>query len=218
MAAMPWTLIAPLAVAAALTAPDPGAIQGSALGVRVYDTVGMRGVDIQLAAQTADGLLGRVGVRVDWTVCSVNPVERSDDKCAAPPGAWELIVRLANGSTVSPSALGFAYTPGIVATALIDRIQQTSRRTARQMPALLGAVITHELVHLLLGAASHSPQGVMLPAWADRDIQEGRIFLIKLTADERRALEDGLRERLLLRLNSLPHECAGARCGESLIR
>jgi hypothetical protein len=176
---------------------DPESVRFSALAVRVYDVVGLRAVDILRAQQTVDRLLGRVGVRVDWTVCSVNQAERPDEACAAPTGAEELIVRLTNGSAaVSAAALGFAYTPGIVATALVDRIDETARRTLRPMPSLLGAVITHELVHLLLGAMSHSTSGVMLPSWTDRAIQAGQIFLIELTADERRALRHSLRERL----------------------
>jgi hypothetical protein len=212
MPAMPLTLltaIAFLAVSAGVSAAaiplDPDAVRYSALGVRVYDVVGLRAVDILLAQQTVDRLLGRVGVRVDWTVCSVTQVERPDDACAAPTGAEELIVRLTNGSAaVSAAALGFAYTPGIVATALIDRIDDTARRTLRPMSSLLGAVITHELVHLLLGPASHSPLGVMLPAWTDRAIQAGQIFLIQLSADERRALHNSLRQRLRGPLISLP--------------
>jgi len=47
-------------------------------------------------------------------------------------------------------------------------------RAATTVPTgeLLGCVIAHELGHLLLGTASHSPAGLMSGVWQDAELQQ----------------------------------------------
>ena len=146
------------------------------------------------AQKISSDLLRSVGIHLGWRVCRGGRVNGpDDDDCSDPPGARELVMRLASGSAPPPAVLGFAYAPGIVATALVDRIQAAAQRVLRPMARVLGAVMAHELVHLLVGSGGHAAQGVMRGEWTEQDIRLGRIWKISLTADERRAIAAGIR-------------------------
>jgi hypothetical protein len=187
MAGMPLALLLTLTLVAAN--------ETDAVVVRVYDAAGTPASESRQALQVASGLLGSVGVHVEWKVCGAAVVDGRDE-CADPPDARELIVRLARASAALPAVLGFASPPGIMATALLTPIRQTARRTTQPMAFLLGAVIAHELVHLLLGPESHTARGLMCAVWTDQALKLGWIWQISLTADQQRAIAVSVRERL----------------------
>jgi hypothetical protein len=67
-------------------------------------------------------------------------------------------------------------------------------RSATAVPTgeLLGCVIAHELGHLLLGTASHSPTGLMSAVWQDPELQQAVRHKLLFTGDE----EERMRFRL----------------------
>ena len=73
-----------------------------------------------------------------------------------------------------------------------NRIAHVSDRNQLDSAALLGAVIAHELGHLLLPAGSHSTRGLMRAGWNRSDV---------LTADGLRfTAEQGVRIRARLEI------------------
>jgi hypothetical protein len=59
-------------------------------------------------------------------------------------------------------------------------------RAATTVPAgeLLGCVVAHELGHLLLGTASHSPTGLMSAVWQDPELRQAMRGNLFFTGDE----------------------------------
>jgi hypothetical protein len=172
--------------------PQISAPERDVITVRVYDAAGLSAAERREAQQVGGQLLAAVGIHVEWTACGVANAESDANACSDPPADHELIVRLVRGPSASPSVLGFAYVPGVVATALVDEIQETARRNKQLTTYLLGAVMAHELTHLILGSHGHTHRGLMRAAWSDQDIRLGRIWKINLTGEERRALAAGL--------------------------
>jgi hypothetical protein len=168
-----------------------------AVAVRVYSSG--QAID-QTRSRDAERIAARIlrqgGVAVEWLAC-----DRRDAKadrqhpCDVPPAPGDVIVRLAKSTTRSPAgALGFSYVPGIVATALVDRIQDTALRTGVPSATLLGAVIAHEIAHLLTGS-QHARDGLMRAVWSDRDIQRRAPSLFRIDRAQRTELRAALDRR-----------------------
>jgi hypothetical protein len=113
------------------------------------------------------------------------------------------MVRLATSTPQSPaSALGFSYVPGIVATALVDRIEDTAVRTKVPVAMLLGAVLAHEIAHLLTGS-HHADRGLMRAVWTDREIQLRAPMLFRIDGAQRAELRTALEQRSAVRSGPL---------------
>lgn len=163
--------------------------QGAVI-VRLYQTAHASAPERLHAQAVADQVLASAGVTVDWRFCGgPRGAGAEGDRCGGPPEPAELIVRLDKGRrAVAPEILGFAYVPGVVATVLVDRISETARRSGVASHRLLGAVLAHELTHLLAGVERHSGEGLMRAVWTDRDIQDGLGSAFDLTAHQRQAI------------------------------
>jgi hypothetical protein len=55
---------------------------------------------------------------------------------------------------------------------------------------ILGAVIAHEVGHLILGANAHSSSGVMCDSWSQMEFRMIKLHLLSFTADQSRTLRD----------------------------
>jgi hypothetical protein len=155
---------------AAVCPQPPG--QSPTLVVRLYDAARVPSPFRREARNEAARILRKAGLQVTWTVCGRQrtPAGKSDP-CAPPPGANDVIVRLVrNGRMGQESVLGYSYVPGVVATAVVDRIEATSRRNGVPIGTLLGAVVAHEIAHLVFGPA-HAASGLMRPVWTDGEIR-----------------------------------------------
>ena len=100
----------------------------------------------------------------------------------------------ADGVNAPPDVVGMGFTNqesgGGLVYVFYDRIAQVSEGNQLDSAALLGAVIAHELGHLLLPSGSHSTRGLMRAGWNRSDI---------LTADGLRfTAEQGVRIRARL--------------------
>jgi hypothetical protein len=146
--------------------PKPAAEWPLAVDARLYVAVPGASADTREAQAAATRILATAGVALRWTVC--NRADAAlDTPCEMPLGDRELVVRVARSTPGDGrQVLGFAYVPGVVATAFVDRVAETAERTHLRTGTLLGGVIAHEIAHLLFGA-SHTREGLMRPAWND---------------------------------------------------
>jgi hypothetical protein len=97
--------------------------------------------------------------------------ERVPDGCIEPPDAGQLILRLARGRrSIAPQVLGYAFVPGVVGTALVDRTREAARRARMPAGVVLGGVVAHEISHLLFGSA-HARHGLMQAVWTGRGMR-----------------------------------------------
>lgn len=159
----------------------------------MYDVAGA-GPDVRAQAmRTAASIVDQAGVPVRWMDCSLGG---ADHPCRSVPGARELVVRIMpvpeTGARRSRDALsirglrgvtdqqlGFAAVgdgsrAGILATVYFENVQLVARNSGVLMSRLLGRAIAHEVGHLLLPAAGHSPSGLMRAPWVYQELTENR--------------------------------------------
>jgi hypothetical protein len=169
--------------------PKLPASESNAVVVRVYDNSRLRPTVGNDAREVASGILETAGLRVVWAECGgrANP-HAVADPCGQTLPSGDLIVRLqTSGRLIAGDVLGFSYVPGVVATALTDRVEEAARRARVPVSRLLGAVIAHEIGHLFLGS-SHTGHGLMQGVWRDRDIRSAGRALFTVGRMERPAL------------------------------
>ena len=77
----------------------------------------------------------------------------------------------ANRTESRKTVFGRASRPIRRAYIFYDRILDHARLTGSNVARLLGAVIAHEVGHLLLPAFSHSPTGIMRAHWGGRIVR-----------------------------------------------
>jgi hypothetical protein len=171
--------------------------------VRVYEAAEPVDIDRRRALDHASGILRAAGLRIVWRPCTagvdrdVRPGRPDAPKAAAcsnPPEAGELILRIARASHgVQGDVMGFSYVPGIVATALADRVADAARRTGVRAELLLGGTIAHEIGHLLLGQTQHPASGLMRSTWSDEELRRSGPSMFRLSRDEARQIVNRLR-------------------------
>jgi hypothetical protein len=177
-------LIGAVAILAAGTWPL-GARTGKLPGpvITVCTNPGAELATFYRAQGTASRLLKEADVRIKW--------QNNAGACAgADPG---IIVDLsfATPEDLHPGAL--AYALPFERTRIVvfyDRIHDAVEPS--WMPALLGHVLAHEIVHILQGVDRHASSGIMKPRWNARDYKDMQLGLLTFTADDIALIHRGL--------------------------
>ncbi len=126
------------------------------------------------AEAEADRIFATAGIRIRWLGCDVKL--GSENPCRRSPETNEFVVHIVpNGKTSVDSIFGIAFVGqdgiGKYCDVFFDRIRQTVRKSPDALSQLLGAVIAHELGHLLLGSHSHSLVGIMMAHWNQPELR-----------------------------------------------
>ncbi len=136
--------------------------------VRVYDLYGLppdeRAAALTVAAQT----LASAGVDANWIDCSrVDGVPPTPCLPALKPG--EMVLRIQDRTERGRHILGTAIVqkggPNVVASVYAESVSDRSIKSGVPNAILLGRVTAHEIGHLLIGANSHAPRGLMRASW-----------------------------------------------------
>lgn len=180
---------------------EPGEIS-----VQVIDQVGLPEKEWRLAQQTAGKLFQSAGLSVNWVHCLWNPNTASGN-CpqAATPDKLNLVMvseqtamRLQAPARVFGTALmapeGSFGSRGYI---YYGRIQSKCAEEHDINEALLlGAIIAHELGHLLLGPNSHSPTGIMKPDLERSDMTGTPLAWLRFSDRQRETLRTAVARRL----------------------
>jgi hypothetical protein len=100
-------------------------------------------------------------------------------------------IRIVNSATphVAGDTLGFAFTETRVASVLYPAVDDFARAGRADVRRILGAVMAHELGHLLMGTTVHSLRGVMQATF---DLTLAEQGLLEFTPDEASAMRSRL--------------------------
>ena len=199
--AVALSALATLVAATDIRAEEPRVV------IRFYDTAAVGEAARANAMRTAAAIVQDAGITVDWRDCSRGG---ADYPCRTVRGARDLVVRimptyvprprvpLASVSTretvTDPDLqLGFAAVDsathtGVMATIYHDRVLTVARRASLDYSELLGRAMAHEIGHLLLHVAGHSPTGLMRAVWTDAELTQNRREDWVFAAAERRQL------------------------------
>jgi len=134
---------------------------GPVLHVRVYDYAKLAPDTLKYTEAEADRVLQWAGIQVKWNNCGMI------GGCGDPN---DLVIRVVGRGTsgwFARSVLGFALpSPHGGAATLFYRHAVVAQSHGSFVYLILGRAMAHEIAHLLLGPASHSPVGVMRPGHA----------------------------------------------------
>jgi hypothetical protein len=154
--------------------------------VRIYDLAKAPVATLEHALLVAGGILEAAGFQARWQPGSASAPEArvmdysvsDSSRPRSPAGRPYLVVALLTGhpDTVCPGCMGFALPQareGAHAIIFYDRVEKlcVASDIAPDIGTILGAVIAHELGHVLMGSEEHSPTGVMKARWGPKELR-----------------------------------------------
>ena len=171
--------------------------------VRLYNYADVGAREIESGRETASRVLEQAGVALKWLDCTIipagtlpgEPARPTDPGCNQVAGKQTLVIRVMPErmmqADLPKGIFGFAMLSksdphATVANVYFDRIRQIADGRTVRGGVLLGNMIAHEIGHLLLGAASHSGEGIMHIPWGPRELRQAD--LIQLGFSRKQAL------------------------------
>jgi hypothetical protein len=123
------------------------------------------------------------GVELEWLDCQTAGQPSAD--CLRPLGATRLRLELFPGrNKKSPSLAGVATIrsgSSVLACVYPETVHELAAKVSWDLGELLGHAAAHEIGHLLLRTAGHSPAGIMRASWEVKDLwhlpHSGLVFL-----------------------------------------
>jgi hypothetical protein len=178
------------------------------LTIRVCNSLRLSSGLLGAARQTAGEILREASLALQWRTCEGKEMIRADLHRDV-GGLSDVVLRViaAPSGYESQTALGFAYiqahsTSSVLSTVFADRIGALASRLRVAPGLLLGRAMAHEIGHVLLGTATHSPEGLMRANWTSVLIRRN------LAADWKFSPKDALRMHATLvarsRLDAAP--------------
>lgn len=143
--------------------------------VRLYELAEAPDEEIARAASEASEIFERIGVRLEWLACGGSAPEA---RCNEVDGPAVVNLRLMPPHMQPPGGLpkgifGFALmatSGGFSTTANVyfECVSEISDGRKYRRDVVLGAMMAHEIGHLLLGINSHSKMGLMTLPWGPK--------------------------------------------------
>jgi hypothetical protein len=152
----------------------------SAIILRVYDYARENPSALLAAEGEATRILAQAGVNARWTDCPTSPEFNGYLDCRQP---WQvndyvlevipesMVARLGKTGEAMGSTPACFTGPYCTAIVFYDRARAMVNGQTVVAPVLLGRAMAHEIGHLLLGANSHSPSGIMRASWSSSDLR-----------------------------------------------
>jgi hypothetical protein len=162
------------------------------LDVFVYNDVKLATPELARAEAQAANILGRAGLEVVWENC--HDLTGVSDYGNLP----ELLLRIMSGpiNSVDDSAFGVAFLSadgsGRYGDIFYQRAMQLHEDWGVSLGDTLGAVMAHEIGHLLLGSNSHAPVGIMRAHWQGEELRMLARGALLFTAEQARRMRASL--------------------------
>jgi hypothetical protein len=188
-------------------------LSASELVVAVYDDAGVEAEIVRQAEVEAERVFQAAGIEVRWRNVQW---ERGTGLTSVTAGeiSQRLTVRIVPHSRDLPGEIfGLAFIGddgrGRQADVFYDGIARLSVHGSHDPAVLLGAVMAHELGHLLLGSNSHSATGIMRGRWDKGDLQRAALGKFGFGA------EQGVKMRERVASDRTPEEAVMVEAAES---
>lgn len=179
-----------------------------AIQVRVYNYAGVSAAVLKAAEGQASEALGRAGVRLEFVDCRLRAEDPpKDEACKSPASPLTLHVNIldvgmalsmARNTGTSRHCLGVALvTAGLPSRASVffHRALELAKTSGAPLAAILGAMMAHEIGHLLLKQGAHSANGIMRAQWGAQELKSIAHGRLGFTADEASRLAFMVAER-----------------------
>lgn len=158
--------------------------------VLVYDTAQVVPEVISDAENETSRIFREAVIRLRWMNCrAARDGDREIDTCAGEHGGTALYLHIAPSAGAFPNQRALAHAAvgagGVRAAIFFDRVRALAAKgTPCDLARLLGHVMAHEMGHLLLTQAGHSPQGLMAGPWSAQDLRQAAAGRLLFTPAE----------------------------------
>ena len=176
-----------------------------AMTLRVRDYAHVNRSVLLAAEGEATGILAQAGVTARWTDCPTSPGDLANyPNCQPPWQANDYVMNILPDSMAammgkSEDALGLATEcamgPSCTASVFYGRVSNLAGGDSAPADVLLARAMAHEIGHLLLGANSHSPTGIMRGHWSTHEFRLNARLDMLFTAGQSRRMRTRLVER-----------------------
>ena len=177
-------------------APGSPAAYGAEMTVAVFNDADISPEIVAGAEKTAGKIFLEAGIRTVWLNCG-DLTEQVDHEspCRKVPLNQRFDVRIVrNSHGLRSSVLGIAFLSdagaGRQADVFYDGVARIRGESNIDAATILGHVTAHEIGHLLLGANSHSPSGLMRASWTRDELitaSQGGLLFTKSQSERMKA-------------------------------
>lgn len=156
---------------------------------------------LQLAESSATEILRNAGSPLAWVNVPSKAVHQPGSVCEMGIDANELRLRILwhrPRGELSDTVFGVATFPSTVTLYYepVDRMAFIDNAD-HERPVVLGALIAHEIGHLLLGPGSHSATGIMRSQWDPQQIRQAMMGRLSFSAEESLRIQANAKKQLL---------------------
>jgi len=215
---MRWEIRSYLAVsvlASSLGAAEPD----TKITVFVYNYAVVSSDVLALTEAEASRIFQQAGIELEWLDCPLAAKDAGQfPNCQVPPGPTRLGLRILSQAMAerlrqAGDSFGFAMIPeggtfARVANVFSYDAEKLANRRGIRHGVILGHLTAHELGHLLLGAGSHAPYGIMHVPWRLRELETIARGLMVFTLEEAEAMRSNIRARATERLTPGGRPCS----------
>jgi hypothetical protein len=173
--------------------------------VRLYNYASVPQKTIAGAKARASAILQTAGVNVAWAECRLEEHDvPKDAACHLPLSPRDLQVRIldrgrAEKVRASRHCLGYALLANgfdSIAAVFFHRAVDLEGANLATRATILGAMLAHEIGHLLLEQNRHSESGVMRSSWRDEHLKLAAKGRFGFSAEEARSMAATLSRRM----------------------
>jgi len=169
--------VASMASAAGLTAQE---LPRQPVRVRIRDYARLSPPRLVQAELTASYVVRQAGVLLDWAECRIHEGDPpKDPACGLAVTSMDLQLQIIDAAMAKRTGktgqcLGYAVVTGSfdsIASVFAHRALELEKKNFADEAAILGAIMAHEIGHLLLGRSRHSSSGIMRARWGDEELK-----------------------------------------------
>jgi hypothetical protein len=173
------------------------------VSVLVYNNANVSANVMRGAQGETARIFAIAGIHLGWVNCLGKNEPAS---CSQSPEPDELVLHVIpapKGQVLEDSVYGEAFPAedgmSTYADVFFRRIEtaQSVGILNGDLPSLLGAVIAHEIGHLLLGPHAHSWVGIMTPQWSKEILQKQAMGMLHFNRDQAESMREKIRIRTL---------------------
>jgi hypothetical protein len=172
------------------------------INVSVYNYAQVPEQTLERTEKEVARVFREVGVEATWRNCNLSPADTHQDaNCTQLATPTNLILRIlpeipVTQGVANDHTMGFAF--GNFATVSFRWAQEEAAAVGAMPSEILTVAATHELGHLLLGAESHAPRGVMRARFSREDFARAPLGAFTFTTEQGQQMRAEAGRRVLI--------------------
>ncbi len=178
------------------------------LNINVLTFSYVRGIPATVARAEIETsrIFRKIGVVLRWVDCLPGGAHVGNAACGLPPDPTTLTLHIhrwfsrTGGMTLADSDLGYAILAADRAGVAYEGVARMASSSADQAQ-VLGAVMAHEIGHLLLGSTQHAETGIMRAVWEVKDMDGIGRGNLRFTAPQADLIRANVLRRIMQREN-----------------